>query len=124
MKAVFIEKEDQQQALSRFLAAYRVTLHVVTGVPPGDFLLRDGYRVDFPTKKQLKIKDIIKARQNDIEKKESIQSKANLSDKRRKENISVGDTVLLRNQKRTKKFDLKFDPRPCQMKAISERGCH
>ena len=37
-------------------------------------------------------------------------------------NTSAGDTVLLRNQKRTKKFDPKFDPRPCQVKAISKRG--
>ena len=42
---------------------------------PGDFLLRDGYRVDFQTKKPLKIKDIIKAKQNDIEKKRAFRVK-------------------------------------------------
>ena len=122
MKAAFMEEENQQKALNQFLAAYRAIPRIANGVPPGDFLLRDGYRVDFPTRKPLKTKDIVQAKQNDVEKKEGIQTKANLSVKRRKEQISIGDTVLLKNQKRAKKFDPKFDPRPCQVKDVSERG--
>ena len=41
MKAAFMEGANQQQALNQFLATYRGTPHIATGVPPGDFLLRD-----------------------------------------------------------------------------------
>ena len=122
MKTALMEEENQQQALNQFLAAYRATPHITTGVPPGDFLLRDGYRVDFPTRKPLDARNIVQAKQRDAGNKEAIQKKANLSVKRRRDQISVGDIVLLRNQKRARKFDPKFDPNPCQVKESSERG--
>ena len=122
MKAAFMEGANQQQALNQFLATYRATPHIATGVPPGDFLLRDGYRVDFPARKPLNARDIAQAKHADAGNKEAIQKKANLSVKRRREDISVGDTVLLKNQKRASKFDPKFDPNPCQVKESSKRG--
>ena len=39
-----------------------------------------------------------------------------LSDKQRREQISIRDTLTLKDQKLPKNFDHKFDPCPCQVK--------
>ena len=48
MRAAIYENANKQNALDNLLAAYRSTPHPATGIPPGSFLLRDGYRTDFP----------------------------------------------------------------------------
>jgi len=67
-KALKVAHSIQQQpreALNNFLVGYRSTPHIATGVSPGNYLFRDGYRADFPNRKVLRDQDIIKAKEDD-----------------------------------------------------------
>ena len=79
IKASIAMNECATTALNNFLVAYRDTPHVSTEVTPGSYLLRDGYRADFPRKRPLTKKDIEEARKKDIGRKMKIQSKTNQS---------------------------------------------
>ena len=54
IKAAQMSQESCQEALNQLLTSFRDTPHISTGVRPGDFLFRDGYRADFPRNKPLK----------------------------------------------------------------------
>eukprot|EP00112_Aurelia_sp_Birch-Aquarium-sp1_P022924 Seg6633.1 transcript_id=Seg6633.1/GoldUCD/mRNA.D3Y31 product="putative protein K02A2.6" protein_id=Seg6633.1/GoldUCD/D3Y31 len=48
LKPAHFNKAEKHTAINEVLATYRSTPHPATGVPPGDILLRSGYRTDFP----------------------------------------------------------------------------
>ena len=122
MKAAHTSRESKEKALNDFLVGYRATPHVATGVTPGDFMFRDGYRADFPNRRGLLETEVKNAKKMDQERKLKIQKTANESRKRKADTLCVGDMVLLRNPVREHKFDPKFLTHPFQVVKVSKRG--
>ena len=114
MKTATMDHRTEQEALKEFLVSYRATPHIATGVPPGDFLFRGGYRADYPTRKPIDKEQVANGRDCDQAYKEAIlfQYKANRSVKRCKDNIQVRDKVLPKKNTRSKKFEPHFHPTP------------
>ena len=98
------------------------TPHIATGVPPGDFLSRDGYRADYPFRKPTDKEQVANTRDCDQAYKEAIQDKANKSVKRHKDNIEVRDKVLPKNNTLSKKSEPKFHPTPLQFTEVGGYG--
>ena len=48
LKAVHFNGQPSENVLHDFLVGFRTTPEVATGVPPADFLFRDGYAANFP----------------------------------------------------------------------------
>ena len=46
LKAAHFNGQTSENALNDFLVGFQTTPHVATGVPPADFLFRDGYRAN------------------------------------------------------------------------------
>jgi len=74
-------------------------------------LFRDNYKTIFP-RTVLSNEKVLQARNQDIARKEERDSIINNSKFRKCEEISVGDVVMMRNHRRTAKFDPYFIPEP------------
>ena len=122
IKASLMANESCQEALKVFLSAFRDTPHISTGVSPGGFLFRDGYRAGFPRGSPLTEEEIAEARLKDQERRLEIQNSVNSSVKRRKEMLEVGDKVLLRVMNRASKFDPMYNRKPCVVVEVAEKG--
>ena len=108
LKAAHFNKKDKHTAIKEVLATYRATPHPATGVPPGDLLLRSGYRKDFP-RRQLTEQQIREAQMQDRAQRMSREDQMNRSTHRKKSIYTPGDLVYIRNMQRCK-FDSIFGP--------------
>ncbi|XP_065060965.1 uncharacterized protein K02A2.6-like [Rhopilema esculentum] len=109
IRAACIENRNWRQELQRFLLSYRSTPHATTKIAPSELLYNRVIRGKLPCSiKTSKSKRHREAQENDAVGKEKMKSYA---DKRRHTKISdikVGDTVLLKQDKKNK-FSANFE---------------
>lgn len=120
MKAAFYDRKDPNESLQQFLSNYRATPHSVTNIAPGNILFRHGYKKDFP-RQEVSEEKISQARDQDILKKADREEKMNKSSHRLPSHCSIGDTVYLRNDKRSK-FDPLFGPKEYEIVSKEHGG--
>ena len=106
MKAAAYNKKDQEKALNTLLSNYRATPHNSTNIAPGAIMFRHGYTKDFP-RTEISDKKINEGRNLDESKKEARKEKVNSS--RHRSKCEVGDTVLIKNNCKSK-FQPLFGP--------------
>ena len=119
MKVGFQNKEPESKTLKSVLDTYRQTPHPQTKLPPASILFRDGMKTSFPRKTVLE-EDILKSRANDEKSKSENEQKVNSSKYRKKSAVDIGDTVLVRNYKKTVKFEPIFMRQPFKVMDFDE----
>lgn len=119
MKIANHSKESEASCLQKALVSYRQNPHPSTGIPPANFMFRDGVKAHFP-RKEISQAEIEEARRFDEGNKLSNEGKVNSSKYRKKSNISVGDIVVVRDCSRKSKFDPIFPPDPFAVISIDE----
>jgi len=72
---------------------------------------RDGMRTNFPTK-PVSNEQIMDAKEKDVVAKQKNEDKVNSSKYRKSSSFSLGDKVLVRDYKRTRKFEPLFTKSP------------
>ncbi len=97
----------ENESLRNVLKNYRQTPHPATGLPPAAMLFRHGQRLNFPRRHATE-EDITIARESDRRKKMENEQKVNGSKYRKNSHFTVGDTVLIRNYNKSRKFDSLF----------------
>ena len=117
MKIAAHNKQSEQGALSQLLNDYRSTPHPATGVPPSQMMFRDPPSGSFPSK-ELNDETIQRAVSRDKELKKARKEKINSSKYKKHEKTRKGDRVLLRNYKRTSKFQPLFLPDPFTVTSV------
>ena len=111
MKIAHHQHQDKTHALNQLLASYRATPHPATGYKPGDLIFQHGYTKDFPHTTTPPIDIISKAYHNNAVQHEKRQNPSvNSSIHRKQSNIKPGDTVIIKNQQRQRKFHPYFGP--------------
>ena len=111
MKVANYQRRSEEKALKEALRTYRQTPHPATGVPPANYLFRDGVRTVFPRKPSSGV-ELSVARDSDLKQKQSSQEKINGSKYVKSDPVSEGDLVLARNYSKKSKFDPLFLPNP------------
>ena len=126
MKIAFKKGADRSQALRQLLKAYRATPHSATGVPPGSFLLRGGYRADLPNANPINEEAAHIAREKDKTSKAAREQAVNAGKKKRQDGHGLiqGDQVLARNFKRKSKMDPIFESEPYILVDVGRTKCH
>ena len=117
MKIAAHNKQSEQGALSQLLNDYRSTPHPATGIPPSQMMFRDPPSGSFP-RKELNDEIIQRAVSRDKELKKARKEKINSSKYKKHEKTRKGDRVLLRNYKRTSKFQPLFLPDPFTVTSV------
>ena len=112
---------SEKQALQSTLNNYRQTPHPATGVAPANMLFRDGIKSQFPRKPSSN-DDIASAKQRDLDQKKRKQDEVNESKYRKSSCFKTGDRVLVRNYKKTSKFDPLFIPNPYEIIDINNEA--
>ena len=107
MKAAYSQNLDKKATLDDFLATYRATPHTSTGLAPGDVLFRHGFGRDFPKRRTIDDDEVRTAVEKAQMARQERDEELNLT--RRREEYSVGDQILTRNNTRNK-FDQNLDP--------------
>jgi hypothetical protein len=112
-----VEVQNWKDGLNRFLLSYRATPHTVTGFSPAKLLFNRELKTllpEIPRENADHLGDHHRqARVNDGEAKQKIAVYANNSRYRKPSTVQVGDTVLLRNEKKLKnKMAPAFFPEP------------
>lgn len=119
MKIAHHNKSSKKEALSSLLQNFRDTPQQATMLTPGAMMFRDGYRATFP-RISATSKEVENAHIRDRNQKKERESKINASKFRKQNNISVGDTVFIRNLDKKKKFDPIFSPDTYNVIEISD----
>ena len=109
MKIAHHNKSSKKEALTSLLQNFRDTPQQATMLTPGAMMFRDGYRATFP-RVSATSKEVENAHIRDRNQKKERESKINTSKFRKQNNISIGDTVFIRNPDKKKKFDPNFSP--------------
>ena len=107
MKIGFQNKGAETETLQEAISSYRNTPHPQTGIPPASMFFRDGMRTNFPTK-PVSNEQIMDAKEKDVVAKQKNEDKVNSSKYRKSSSFSLGDKVLVRDYKRTRKFEPLF----------------
>lgn len=112
-----VEGRNWKDGLERFLSSYRATPHTVTGFSPAKLLFNRELKILLPEIQQENADHLgdhhRQARINDGEAKRKIAEYANDNRNRKPSTLQIGDTVLLRNDKKLKnKMDPIFFPQP------------
>ena len=126
-----VEGRPWRQELSKFLLTYRSTPHSTTKIPPAQLLYNREIRGKLPSlPRNSKVIDRhTEARQNDEQQKKQGRTYADARRRTHPSNISVGDTVLVKQKKRNK-FSTNFSPTPYtvvgvkESKIIARNGTH
>ena len=126
-----LERQPWRQELAKFLLAYRSTPHSTTKTPPAQLLYNREMRGKLPSlPRNSKVIDRHnEARQNDQQQKKQATTYADIRRRTRPSNISVGDTVLVKEKKRNK-FSTNFSPIPYTVvrvkgsKILARNGTH
>ena len=111
MKIGFQNKGAETKTLQDAISSYRNTPHPQTGIPPASMFFRDGMRTNFPTK-PVSNEQIMDAKEKDVVAKQKNEDKVNSSKYRKSSSFSLGDKVLVRDYKRTRKFEPLFTKSP------------
>ncbi|XP_028391894.1 uncharacterized protein LOC114516566 [Dendronephthya gigantea] len=109
-KAMKIAREhgkSEKESLENFLKNYRQAPHPATCIPPAAMLFRDGQRLDFPRRTATE-DEVKRGREIDLRKKIENKIKVNGSKYTKTSHFKVGDKVLVRNYKKSQKFDTLF----------------
>ena len=85
LKAAHFNGKPSVNALNDFLVGFQTTPHAATGVPPADFLFQDGYRANFPYRHPLSYRQVERAKMQNIEHHQNINTNANKSIKRKQD---------------------------------------
>lgn len=107
MKIAHETKTNKGEALQHLLQNYRDTPHPATALPPGSMMFRHGYRTTLP-RVSVNSHQVDQARLRDQEQKKEREAKVNASKFRKATPIDIGDTVMLRNFNKKRKFDPNF----------------
>ena len=121
MKIARHQLKSEKEALQELLDNYRDTPHPATGITPSAMLFRDGVRKKFPCI-MVDEKQVKNARERDARQKLERGEKINASKFRSESTYQNGDYVVLRNTKKTSKFDPYFEPDTCQVIEVSKDG--
>ena len=121
MKIAFAEGGDKKRALELFLKAYRSSPHSATNISPGDMLFRHGYAGgEFPNVRMKDDEEVEEAQRLDQQIREERDEKENRT---RSDQIpAVGDWIMTRNKKKTRKFDPTFEPEWQLVTEVSQEG--
>ena len=121
MKIANYTKKSEEESLRELLSNYRDTPHPATGIAPAARLFRDGQESVFPrmTVSDEHVKESI---QKDIDKKQMREDVINSSKFRQPSNISVGDTVMMRNHRKQSKFETTFLPESFKVVDVTQDG--
>ena len=121
LKAAFYNRDCAQEAVDNLLKAYRATPHPATGVSPGDMLFRNGYRSDFPPT-TCPDEDFQAGVEKDREQKRQRIDALNNSTKRRASSFREGDSVLLKNMTKGRKFDPLYQEEAAEVVIVEKHG--
>ena len=100
---------SEKDALNSLMKNYRNTPHPATGISPNHMLFNTPTSDVFP-RKFVSEEDIQHAKKYDHLKKQIYEDKINSTKYIKNSNILVGDTVIIRNYKKQRKFDPIFHP--------------
>ena len=103
------EECSENESLQAFLTNYRDTPHPSTGIAPSAMIFRDGVRTNLP-RKSLDPEEVETAREKDKKSKETRKDKFNGLRHTKASKFQVGTDVMIRNYKKTSKFDPDFLP--------------
>ena len=121
MKIAHNQHVPEKQALEQLLCNYRDTPHPATGITPANMLFRDGYRTTFP-RTSISDDQVTAARVRDTERKYDNEQKVNHSKYRKPMYFQVGDIVMIKNYKKTSKFQPQFLPEACTVIQVGQGG--
>ena len=107
MKIAHQNKTSKKEALTSLLQNIRDTPQQATTLAPGAMMFRDGYRTIIP-RISASSQQVKEARIRDREQKKEREAKVNASKFRKENQILVGDTVLIRNLNKKRKFEPNF----------------
>ena len=117
VRTAHIENRDWKAAINDFLRAYRATPHPSTGVAPAQLMYpRRRFKTQLPRLSGASVSDAAVAEFN----RRAMQKAKEYADRKRKaapSSLVVGDTVLVRQQKKNKLSSF-YDPKPYQIVAI------
>ena len=119
MKIAHSNHTSEKEAVQQLLQNYRDTPHPATGVPPSAMLFRDSSKSTFP-RATVSEESIKLARHKDAQQKMKRDSLLNESKFRQPEKFTVGDEVMMRNHRRSSKFDPYFIPEPFDVIEVSK----
>ena len=120
IQSAVAEGKVWQQELNRFLFQHRNTTHSTTKIAPSELLFNRKVQGKFPTLENHRV--IYRPKEARINEERSCsyqETYANKRRKARKSNIQVGDTVLVRQQKRDK-LTTRFSKTP--YKVVNRKG--
>ena len=102
-------RASEEDALCQLLSNYRDTPHPATGVAPAAMMFQDSQESAFP---RVPVSDekVGAGRKKDIKLKQDHEDEVNSSKFRKSAEISVGDTVMMRNHRKQSKFQPTFIP--------------
>ena len=109
MKIANFTKTSENEALQQLCVSYRGTPHSATDIAPAAMMFRDGQEGVFP-KVPVSEALVVEGRIKDQLTKVSRQEAINEEKFRVHTKVTIGDTVLMRNYRRTSKFDPTFIP--------------
>ena len=121
LKAALFNRDSAQQALDELLRAYHSTPHPATGEAPGNILLRNGYRCDYP-RQAIDYQAVEESIQRDRDQKLARREEVNESRRRKAMEVSVGDEVLLRHYPKGRKFDPLYEDDIYEVVAVEDKG--
>jgi hypothetical protein len=112
LKTAKIEQRSWKQEMNRFLLQYRTSPHCSTGVPPAELLFNRTVKGQLPVLHQKSnVNRHKEARDNERKRQEYNEKCDRRVHRSRKDEIKVGDHVLVR-QNRQNKLSPTFDPTP------------
>ena len=121
IKSALHNKQSSEAAVEQLLASYRATPHSATKISPGNVLLRNGYRNEFP-RVAATTQAVTQAEEEDRRQRRERRERVNASSRRQAMQVQEGDLVLMRNSTRTSKFQPRFHPDPYRVVDIDGKG--
>jgi hypothetical protein len=119
IRAATVEGRNWKQAMYTFLRQYRATPHSTTSVSPSEALNNRKLKTHLPdppsTPSHFEKDEEIRSR--DEKKKSTMKSYSDERNRAKPNNITLGDTVLLR-QPKLNKLSTPFDPEPFHVVAV------
>ena len=114
-------KKNEAETLNSFLVNYRGTPHLSTGVAPAHMLFRDGYRSNLPHE-SVSEEFVLSARDTDNCIKTQRKLDYNSLQNVRTCNFKIGDDVLVRDYKKSTKYDPFYLSKKFQVVDILAKG--